>query len=472
MLKPIPINKGVFQNVDAVELGDPSYAAELKNIVLTDSGANRGRPGLTSFSTTGSAYGIHGLTYFPVSGTAVAVDNDRRIWSITSAGVCSEITGLDLGGTSRPVFATDGTLLAIAGGAAPQTWTGSGLTTLMAGSPVSCSHMSYLDGYWINHLLEDQEHRLAGPTAVTRLTWDSGDFFQAEGLPDNIKAQAVLLRELYSFGEGSCEIFQNVGSANPFVRTFFMDRGIGAPYSLIQFDNTLAWLDNRRRIVQMQGRTPVQINNPYDRVIQRLTTVDDCWAANVESLDGFYFAVWTFPTEEKSFAYDYKNKEWYEWDGWNDGSATRLPIHSHVFVEAWNKHLVGDPNTGTIYQLTFDSYRDGSNTMRRLRRTGSYNHGTEKRKRSNYYLFHIKRGLVAYDGGTTAEPVFQVRVNDDNKGWSDPQLVPLGFLGSEQGAIRVRCGGIYRRRQLEVQMTDNAQFLLSNIEEDVELMES
>lgn len=471
MLKPVPINKGVFQNVDPIELSDPAYAAELRNLVLTDSGANIDRPGLSSFATTGSPFGIIGMFYFKVSGTVVIVDRNRKIWSVTSAGVVSEITGLDLGGTSRPTFETDGTHLAIAGGGAPQTWTGTGLTTLMAGSPPNCTHINYLDGYWVTHLLDDQEFRIAGPTAVTRLTWNSADFFQAEGLPDNIVAQAVLLREIYSFGERSTEVFQNFGTANPFQRTFFIDRGIGAAHSLIQFDNTLSWLDNRRRIVQMQGRTPVQIDNPYDRVIQGFTTVSDCWAANVESIGGFYFAVWTFPTEERSFAYDYKAKEWYEWDGFQDALSARLPIHSHVYVEDWNKHLVGHPTTGTIYQLTFDSKTDGPSIMRRLRRTGSYNHGTDVRKRSNYYLIHVKRGLIANDG-VTAEPVFQIRVNDDNKGWSDPVLVPLGFYGSETGAIRVSARGIYRRRQLEIQMTDNAPFVLASIEEDVELMES
>lgn len=472
MLKPIPIDKGVYQNVDPMELGDPSYAAELRNICLTDSGANTDRPGLSEFSNTGTAYGILGLSYFTVSDTVVAVDRNRKIWSIDSDGVATQIDGgTDLEGTSRPTFASDGTYLAIAGGGAPQTWSGTGNTALMAGSPEDCTHISYLDGYWISHLLNDQEFRFAGPTSVTRLTWNSSDFFQAEGSPDNIVAQAVLLRELYSFGETSTEIFQNFGTANPFQRTFFIDRGIGAAHSLIQFDNTLSWLDNRRRIVQMQGRTPVQINSPYDRIIQGFTTVSDCWAANIEGIGGKYFAVWTFPTEEKSFAFDYKNKEWAEWDGFEDGGSARLPIHSHVFVGAWNKHLVGHPNTGKVFQLTFDSKSDGDAIMRRLRRTGSYNHGTNNRKRSNYYLFHIKRGLIA-DDGTTAEPVFEVRVNDDNKGWSDPELVPLGFFGEETEALRVNMGGIYRRRQLEIQMTDAAEFLLTGIEEDVELMTS
>jgi hypothetical protein len=473
MLKPLPINGGVNLNVDEKEIKNSQVATDLRNILISASGANVDRPGLkvTPFATTGTSFGIHAMKYFKASGTVVFVDTNRRIWSVTSAGVVTEITGSALGGTSRPVLETDGTFLAIAGGGAPQTWDGvAATTTTMAGSPPDTDFIRYLDGYWILKLIDDQELRIAGPTAPTRLTWNSSDFFQAEGLPDDAKAIAVLLRELYVFGEESTEVFQNVGATNPFVRTFFMERGILAPYSLIQVEDTLAWLDNLRQLNVYQGRSPLQINQVVDREIQRMTTVDDCWAARIY-IDGFKLLVFTFPTEERSFCYDLDRKEWSEWDGYADGLPDRLPIHSHFFVPAWNKHLVGDPATGKIYELSFDSKVDGSRVLRRLRRM-RYNHGTNQRKRSNYYLIDVKRGLVANDG-STAEPVLTMRVNDDGKGWSEPREVALGYEGEVQTPIRMgSLRGVYRTRELEIQMTDAAEFTLMGIEEDVEAQET
>lgn len=466
-LVPIPINKGAYKNVDDENVASPDIATEMKNLVIDDTGANIDRPGLseTPFSQTGAAYGIIGARYFRSQNCVILVDSNRSAWKLTESGVTTNITGTSLGGTSRPVFADDGAYLAIAGGGTQIQWDGTGTTTALAGSPPDSTHIDYLDGYWISHLLDDQEFRIAGPTAVTRQTWNTGDFFQAEGDPDNVTAQAVLLRELYSFGPRSVEIFQNFGSANPFQRTFFIDTGISAPYSLLKWDNSLSWLDHERRIVRMEGRTPVQFNGPIDRVIKNYGTVDDCWAAFIP-IGGFNFVVYVFPTEQTAWAYDPKRQEWYEWDGFAGPNQTRFPISAHVYVQEWNKHLVGDPYTGVIRELTFDAKVDGDNILRRLRRM-RYKHGTGKRKKSNYYLLHVKRG-VGTSGGV--EPVCEVRVNDDGRGWTQPKQVPLGLPGESQAPLRVQMRGIYRERQLEVQMTEGFEFALSAIEEDVEVM--
>lgn len=467
-LLPIPINKGTFQNVDAFELTSPEYAADFRNFVLTDAGSNIDRPGLNQFAAVGS-YPVQGLTFF--SNHLVAVtSSDRKIWKIDSSGTVTDITGTALGGSARPVFADDGTYLAIAGGAAPRSWTGSGNTALLAGSPPDCKFISYLDGYWITHLIDDQEFRWAGPTESARGTWNSANFFQAEGLPDNLKAQAVLLRELYAFGAESVEIFQNFGgTSTPFQRTFFINKGIIAPYSIVEADNTLFWLDSDRRFVMMQGRTPVQVSTPFDRVIKDMTTIDDCWGVAL-NIGAFYLIAWTFPTEERTLVYDYKLKEWYEWDGFVDGGTDRFKMHSYTFAKAWNRHFVGDPVRGIVWELSFDNKVDGSNTLRRLRRSGQIDHGTSKRKRSNYYQLDVKRG-VGTPGGT--EPRLLMRVNDDGKGWKDYVSIPLGFTGERQTPIRVPgLRGIYRKRQIEFYMTDPYELSIRSLQEDVEEMES
>lgn len=462
---PIQIGKGTFANVGAFELGNAEYAAELLNIHIDDSNCNVDRPAFSSFATIGS-FPVIGLAFFNSKLVAVT-SNDRKIWQIDSAGAVTDITGTALAGSARPVFADDGGFLAIAGGAAPRTWDGSGDTAIMAGSPPNCSHMSYLDGYWITHLLADQEFRLAGPTAGTRLTWSSADFFQAEGLPDNVTSQAVLIRELYAFGSNSIEIFQNFGDSDaPFQRTFFIDdSGTEAPYSVVKADNTLFYFDSvRRRFIQIQSRTPVDIGTPYDRTVKGFTTVTDCWGTKID-IEGLYLIVWTFPTEERTFVYDYKKKEWCEWNGFRSAMSNRLRIHSHCYAPAWNKHFVGDPLTGTVWQLSREFKTDGDDVLRRLRRTGIIDHGTGHRKRNNVYEFDVKRGLGA---SGEAEPVMQVRFKDDDKDWSEPRYLGLGSTGERSGVVRLYRTGIYRKRQIEISMTDNAEFLLKSINEDVD----
>lgn len=462
-LVTVPIDDGIYLSVDGEELPNPKFAVEQKNCFVNEAGSNVDCPGLSTFATLPSII-VDGLAYW--NDLVVAVTRNRRIYSVSSAGVVTDITGgAVLGGSNRPTFDNDGTYLSIAGGGAPQRWVGSGVCELMPGSPPSTNWVSYLDGYWLLQLLSNQEIRWAGPTAATRETWDANNFFQAEGGPDNLAAQRVLFREFWAVGDSSVEMFQNLGETSvPFRRAFFFDKGIIAPYTIIQEDNTLWWLDSERKFVRIEGRTPVVKSGPIDKTIQGFTTVTDAWASPIR-IKNHYFIVLGFPTEQRTFIYDVKLDRWHERKGYRDGNEIYSPIHCHVYAKNWNKHLVGGIYDGVISELSFSNKADGSDVLRRVRETGWIDHGIGSRKRSNYYLFHVKRGLGTA-GGT--EPLFEVQVNDDGKGWTDPIQVGLGFPGDEKGPIRVsELSGVYQKRKIRFIMTDAVEFQLNKVEEDV-----
>ena len=464
-MPPIPINKGAFKNVEAHALRDSEYAVSFENLLLDDAGANVDFPGLGSFASIGSSPVI-GMRYFTVADKVVAVTEDRKIWSINSAGTVTEITGAaTLGGSSRPTFADDGTYLAIAGGGAPKRWSGTGNTEAMPGSPPNCTHIVCIDGYWITFVLDDQEMRLAGPTSVTRETWNSSDFFSAESNPDNVAAVFALRKELYVFGTKSLEIFTNVGdSVTPFKPIFAIDQGLGAPYSVAQGDNTLWWLNEDRRFVFAEGRTPKIVSTPFDKEINAFSTVSDCWAASVKNLDGYDFIMWTFPTEERTFYIDLKNREWGEAKGFANGQSQRHRIHSYAYFESQKKHLIGDYETGTVQHFSRTYKLNGSLHLKRRRLTGQITHGTGNQKRNVWYDFFVKRGVGSQNSAT---PLFEVRFKDDGKPWGTPYQVSLGAAGDNLDFVRIRNTGLYRERQIEITCTDNVEFNLARIEEKV-----
>lgn len=466
MLKPIPINLGAFQNVDALEHGDDGTAHVLKNVLINDAGSNVSRPALSELCDLGDSP-VVGLRHF--ANSIVAVTEDRNIYQVSQSGSVTDITDAALEGGSRPTFDDDGTYLVIAGGGSPKRWDGSGNTELMPGSPEDCTFVTYLDGYWILALLNDQEFRWAGPTSSARETWNSSNFFQAEGLPDAVLAHAVLLRQLFAFGRESTEVFYNYGDSSvPFKRTFFIDTGISAPNSVLKADNTLYWLDQNRRFVMLQGQTPVFLSSPFDRVIKGFGLVSDCFGYKID-IEGFYLLVWVFPTEGRTLVYDYKAKYWSEWDGYTNGESSLMKFGAYAYAQSWNKHFVGDPESGKIYQFSRSYKTDGDEIRRIIRRTGQIDHGSGIRKRSNKYLFHMKRGLGV---NGEQEPVFSVRVKDDGGPWSEPEVIGLGYPGDDEGPIEVRMNGIYRKRQIEIQCTDAVDFVLKAIEEDLEAMVS
>lgn len=466
---PIPFSKGAFQNVQAFELNDPSNAVAMENFLLDDAGSNVDRPGLWQFASLGVSSPVIGSYYFSLASCLVAVTEARRIYSITQAGVVTDITGsATLGGSSRPVFAEDGTYLAIAGGGAPITWSGSGNCALMAGSPVNCSHILYLDGYWINFLLNDNELRIAGPTPAARLTWNTSDFFAAEGLPSNIQAIANLNRQLFIFKTDSFEVFQNFGSTStPFQRVSggFLDRGTPAPYSVIEANNTLFFLDSKRNFCFLQGIIPQVISIPFDKQIQAMTTVSDCWAMRLD-IEGYYLIAWVFPTAQRIFVFDYAKQEYVgEWNGFLNGQTVRHQAHSHAFSVDWNQHFIGDYQTGIIWQLSRSFKVDGTQSRRMLRRTGEIDHGTGTRKRNKSYRFYVERGVGTLN---QPEPQLMIRFRDDGKAWSTPINAGLGMPGDSPNYVQIFNTGTYRKRQIEVSCTEAVEVIIRGAEEDVE----
>lgn len=464
-------NKGPFLSVDSTELGSPDTSAMAKNCLLTAAGSLIDRPGLATFASVGT-YPIVGMYY--VGSTAVVVSSNRRIYAITSAGVVSEITGIgNLEGTERPAFAWDGTNLAIAGGGTPRVWTGTGVCTDMVGTPPDCSEMVYLDGYLI--ALDGEDAVWAGPTPADRAVWSAANFFQAESMPDMPIALAVCQRELYIGGQDSIEIFQNFGDSSvPFRRSFSVtDIGIGAKKSFVKADNTLFFLDAEKNFRQMQGRTPVIISTPQiDREIKSFETVTDCFGYRCD-IDGSFNSVWTFPTEERTFAYDYRNQAWREFDGLMNGTTSRFRANAAIFIPDTQKHLIGDYRTGKVWEFTRESHADGDNHRPVYYLSGHIDHGTGNRKRNLWLRFHVKRGL-GISGGT--EPRFWVRFRDSIDGqdgiWGDPIEMTLGFEGDNYHQITLRNTGIYTKRQIEIQMTDAAALVLSKVEENVEVLAS
>lgn len=463
---PIPLTGGAYTNMDKQEIANPEFSIALDNALLNIVGSNVGRPGLSNFTTVGGSP-IIGTKYF--NSVIVAVTADRQIHQINSAGVVTNKLGSGglLGGTGIPVFATDGTYLAVAGGGFPQRWDGAVATgfEIMPGGPFQTTHIVYLDGYWMTFNGEDIVW--AGPTALSRDIWSAANFFQAEGRPDAPNALVVLQRELFIFGEKTTEVWSNFGDVSvPFRRVFFMDIGTVAPLSITQAESTLVFLDDRRRFSFFNGRQPQVVSFPFDKQVQQLGTVSDCIGHTI-NIDGHYLVVFSLPTEAKTFVFDYTSQKYIgEWYGFDDSVESRFRMSGYSFFESQNKHYVGDYDNGTVWELSLNNHSDGTVARRVLRRTGEIDHGTGNLKRNIWYRFHLKRGV---GNAAVTHPVMSVRFRDDGKPWSNPVHVSMGAVGDDESTYMIHNTGMYRKRQIEVSCTDAVEFKLIKVEENVDL---
>ena len=462
----VPIIGSPYESVEEVELDNMNatvvdgYVNEMDHIIK--------RPGLTEWIDLGTNLPVDGLYWWDEQNVAIAVSN-KRVWKITGLdGTKTEITGstaLLAGGIVS--FATDGTVLIMANGAQMVHTNLSTLTTMAdAQAPTAVTHVAFLDRY----ILAMSETAINFSDVGDYSAWVALDLFQAEGQPDNNVAMMEGFREIIVLGRRSVEFFINDGQT-PFSRLEGASQpyGCGAPYSLCQVGGTWIWLDHNRRLVSMTGRQVTPVSNPYERVIQRYTNVDDAVGYTV-SIDGYPLYVLNFPTARQTLVFNYQTQKWSKWGYWNSASGIheRYRGQAYCYARKWNFHLVGDWQNGKIYKADRSTFTDNTANLRTLIRTGHISHGTEISKRSHILRLRVKRGA---GNASVSDPQLMMRRRVNNGAqWENERWASLGQVGQHELHLEFRRNGVYRTCQYEFSHSDASDFVLVGAEELVEVL--
>ena len=287
------------------------------------------------------------------------------------------------------------------------------------------------------------------------------DFATAEGHPDNIVALATDKRELWVFGEKSVEIWYDAANATgfPFSRRegAFIDYGCGAAHSVVKFDNSLVWLDNRGFIVRSEGYTPKVISTEaVSKAIRGYTTTSDALA--FEHIDrGHIFYVITFPTEGKTWSYDATTEQWHErnYTTPTTGVATRHLANCHLRYQQYD--FVGAYNSGKLYLLSNDYYDDDGDAIHRIRVTPHIN--AEFNLIGIDSLELLMESGKALATGTGSDPQIMMRYSHDGGyTWSNELARSIGKIGEYDKSIRWNRLGIGREWVFEFRITDPFAF--------------
>ena len=220
---------------------------------------------------------------------------------------------------------------------------------------VASSICAFYDGYFV--YTQDNSDRFWITSLYDGTTIDSADFFTAEGDPDEVSSIVVDQRQVFVFGTKTTELWYNSGDLDQTLQRFqggYFQHGCAAAYSAQRFDNTVAWLSENERgnaqVMRFEGGNPVVMSTPeVNYQLSQYTTISDA-TAYVYQDEGHEFYVLTFPTEGATWVYDAKEQAWHQRAHSINGVFPNRERYScHVF--AFNKHLVGDFENGTIYQL-------------------------------------------------------------------------------------------------------------------------
>lgn len=471
-IQPLPINGNPYLNVDEVEL--VNVGPYLYNCYVNELGNTVKRPGLSLFATIPDVAKVDGIIWWPTKQRMVAVAGGKP-WEIKVDGTVTEISihtdSTNSIGTGNVSWVDYGEYLAWAN-RSPIHYLKSGEANFWkmgdADAPTDVSFLGYLDQYIL--ALQAGTGRFSWSDVLTVTDWTSTSFATAEGAPDNLQALHVAWSEINLIGERSIEIWVN-DTTTPFIRQAGANTEAGtvAPFSTIFWKGVPYMLTETRQFIRVDGRTPVPISTPIDKVIQGYGSVSDCVGFHIP-IAGQQFILWNFPSQAAAHCYNIVGDKWQGmWTTWDQARGIHTPWigNCQTYSPLWNKHFLGSRSDGKIYVMDTSYTTDAGVEIAAIRRTGWIDHGASVRKRSNRVTFKFKMG----QGTTGTSPYVSIRWRDDGAvDWEPSMMVDLEDLGNTEFHASLYGLGMYRARQYEISMTDAVPLILCGAEEELEVM--
>lgn len=470
----IPINQKPFFNVD--NIGNKVALYRFIDFEKDDFMNNKMRQGLggsasNCFVDLASTAKIDGIFYIP-NYDFIAVVSNGYIYKVTSSGAATQITGDTLEVGTIVSFADFGSTGYFCNGGRIVKWVYGAATCAYitdADAPTDVIFVGFLDQYLI--ALRANSARFEFSDVNLPDTW-LGEYATAESRPDNAVCLLSAFGEIMILGTGTIEHWSDSGDPTmPFQRLqgAITERGSISPYSFAQIDNSFFFLDSERRVIRMSGRSPEVIGNDIDKLIQELSTVQDAIGYHYNA-EGATKYVLTFPTDEKTYVYDYKLQYWSEWTYYDKTYGKRENYLGRVgrFIPKWNKYIIGSREDGRLYIASKEYTTDKGDNIISEFQTARIDWDTSDRKSSKRLSFKVERGTNAVGDIDTPKLYMSKRDNGASQ-WSSERQFNLGNPGDDNSYIRIRNLGQYRDRQYRIRM-EGARSLLCRMAEDIEVV--
>lgn len=413
-------------------------------------------PGKELFATAGigSVRGCFAAT----NGRAFAVSG-ANLYEVLSNGTTTSLGALETS-SGNITIAENGTQLAICDGSKLYILTYA--TDVFAkvtdpDLPSSVGTVSYIDGYFLVN--ENQSGRFYVSALNDGTSWDALNFATAESSPDDLSCVVNAIGQAWLFGTLTSEVWTNTGDSNfPFRRISGakLEVGILSPYSAVEIDNSIMWVGKDKFgqgiVYKAQGFSPVRVSTtPIERRIQQATNQDDIKAYAYQE-EGNTFYVITGGGLETSLVYDLTTQQWHERAYLNEfGVFETDRAYCHMF--AFGKHLVGDKETGAIYELSLDYYADGDEELARER---IYTHLSDEGQRIRYNALEIGFEVgVGLQSGQGSNPTVSLALSKDGaRTWIDCGTASIGAIGQYQKKVEFRRLGIAEQMTFKIRITD------------------
>lgn len=296
--------------------------------------------------------------------------------------------------------------------------------------------VDFMDGYFVAQQSDSQEFALSNLEDGTN--WDPTDVGQIEEYPDNLERVLVNDEICWMFGATRTVPYYDSGAPLfPWVpiENVLIENGIAAPDSAVRLDNSVFWLgkDERGQGIawRMNGYTPTRIStHAMEYAWAQYATISDAVGYAYQD-QGHSFYQLCFPSAQATWVYDVATGLWHQRDRDVDGQSLAHPSWTHCF--AFGKHLVGDPFSANIYDMSL-AYGDNAGTPKRWLRRAPHVSLEERRITYDELQIYIESGDGPDQG--TGVPVGYpfISLQDSTGQWYQVSVSDQGILSSKTAA--------------------------------------
>lgn len=311
-------------------------------------------------SVNGRTFAIAGINFYELLGNGQAVPRGNVV---SDGKPCSVAIGLNQ------------ILIASVGVAYVFDLLANILTAIDAAVLTDVIRVTYCEGFFLSLVKvasAPNQIRQSGPAPTGATDWDAAEVEIPEAFTDNAIALFSDHNETWVFSPTGIQPYFNAGDfpfAFDIIQGSFIEGGLASPDAIAKWDNSIAWLgaDSRGNgiVRRANGYSPIRISDhALEYAMQKYPTIADCVMYS-HQFNGHEMLRLTFPTAEKSWECDAATGRWHEVGFWNTqaGRYTRHRAQFHTFN--FGKHLVGDPTTGAVYEMSDLYNKDFGNVLRR-----------------------------------------------------------------------------------------------------------
>lgn len=212
-----------------------------------------------------------------------------------------------------------------------------------------------------------------GAFAVSSLldgtSWNGLDVGIESQFSDRIVGMQRAHDSLWLFGTRNTSVWANTGAISSLsgavtgaagftpVPGALIEHGTGAAFACLELDNAPMWVGQDAQggaiVWRANGYTPTRVSTyaVEHYLAQAGTNIQQAIATSLQQ-GGHTFYILYVPGLDHSLVYDIATGQWFLWSHWVPRLAQAIPFLGTTHTYIWGRHLMGDRQSGAIYDVS------------------------------------------------------------------------------------------------------------------------